>query len=413
VPTKGWTAKGAVLAGLLLCGLCVSPASAQRIEPGGSSGDVNLAINKPHEYAWRLFLFLSQQAKSGAAGVPDPTKRSLREYNPDRDVVWETWAIATGGLFLQPGEQNTSEVYKDKGIKPVPWAMLRKKTTTPKRLEASMTELARVLYKGDPIIAVAPGVTVEGEVETRLNKSTYQTIRDRKLYSVEGLVSAFEKAKAANDVFAIKFELDSKVVKGKWVKLASEADKDRYHWRTIRRVDPSGQKREEIWGLSGLHITTKDLPQWFWTDFEHVDQEPKAIKEGRPSVDPTTRGPGALKGKNGIRNETFGSKWQYYRLRGVQLAFTDQFGRNTELANTLIEPIESGASSCITCHSKATISDKINHRITGRPFMINSLLADFVSGNPDPNAFQKDGVILYLQTDFLWSMAVRARSEKE
>ena len=44
--------------------------------------------------------------------------------------------------------------------------------------------------------------------------------------------------------------------------------------------------------------------------------------------------------------------------------------------------------------------------------MINSLTPEFIAGLPDPAAFQKDGQIEFLQTDFLWSMAFRARSER-
>jgi hypothetical protein len=258
----------------------------------------------------------------------------------------------------------------------------------------------------------APGVAVQRDFEVRMNKSTFETIRKNKLYSVEGLIAAFERAKANKDPRAISFDLNSKEVKAKWIKLTTDADKQRYHWRTIEVVNEAGNKVREAWGLSGFHIITKDLPMWFWTDFEHVDQEPQAIKEGRPSIDPTTRGPSAPMGKDGVRNETKNSKWQNYRLRGVQLTFTDQFGKGIELANTLIEPIGSGPSSCMTCHANATIS---NVSIPGppiSPFLIQALNPDFKLGIPDPTAYEQGGEMRFLQTDFLWSMAFRARSEK-
>jgi len=400
-------------------------ANAQIVEPGGMPEDVNLAINHPHEYAWKLFFFLNHQAQQGSAGVPDSAKASIRDYDADHDVVWETWANATGGLFLRPGEQNTSEVYKDGGIDPGPWEALPRATSPRKHLDPNTTVLFSNLRSNVLTIPrrdtersgfgpfVAPGVTVEGEFEVRMNKSTFDTIRSKRLYSVEGLIASFLDAKQNNNPLSIQFDLESKEVKAKWVRLANEEDKQRYHWRTIEFVNDSGQTVRETWGLSGLHIITKDLPQWFWTDFEHVDQEPQAIKEGRPSIDPTTRGPNAPAGKDGVRNETVGSKWRYYRLRGVQLTFTDQFGKPLELANTLIEPINSGPSSCLTCHAKATISDRINHSIADQPFLINSLQPEFLLGLPDPDVFQINGQMEYLQTDFLWSMPFRARGEKK
>jgi hypothetical protein len=401
-----------------------SAAFSQVKEPGGIAEDIKLAVTNPHEYAWRLFLFLNRQAKPGTAGEADSTKNSIQEYDDDKDVVWETWANATGGLFLRPGEVNTSEVYKDNGADPGPWESLPRSTIMAKRLDPNTTVLLSNRRFGpiptpvrdpqgrDIHLFSAPGVTVEGEFEVRMNKSTFEAIRTNKLYSVEGLIAAFERAKAAKNPRAISFDLDSKEVKAKWIKLANEADKQRYHWRNIEVVNAAGNRVREVWGLSGFHIVTKDLPMWFWTDFEHVDQEPQAIKEGRPSIDPTTRGPSAPMGKDGVRNETRNSKWQYYRLRGVQVTFTDQFGKGIELANTLIEPVGSGPSSCMTCHANATISNVSTHDFPGVPFMIQSLSPEFKLGLPDPTAYEQGGEMRFLQTDFLWSMAFRARREK-
>src|SRR5712672_205617 len=154
----------------------------------------------------------------------------------------------------------------------------------------------------------------------------------------------------------------SKEVKAKWVKI-TEADKPRYHWRTLQRRNPDGTPVAEIWGLAGMHILTKDLPNWFWSDFEHVDWEqkqPDGSPDPRKSVDSTTRddplhGTTATAGKDGVRNETTGSVWENYRLRGTQVDFVDKKGVPTEVANTLIEPFNDGPSSCMTCHAKASV----------------------------------------------------------
>lgn len=387
-------------------------------EPGGTPEDVHMAVNEPFDYAWKLFFFLNRQAKPGKAGVADPAKATLRDYDPDTPVVWETWANATGGLFLREGEPNRSEVYRANGEQPVPWDELPRGETQPKTLEPNLTNVVariqeRLLDTTEERVQPLfdPAVRDDFEFEVRLNRSTYDTIRDQGLYSVEGLEEQFQIAQQTGNRDVIQFDLDSKEIKAKWVRI-EETDKPRYHWRTNTITHPDGTTTTELWGLSGLHIITRDLPNWFWTDFEHVDQEPQAIAEGRPSVDPTTRGPNAPHGTNGVRNEMVGTKWEHYRLRGAQINFVDKFGKPTQLANTLIEPIESGPSSCITCHAKATVG--LIGGIGGStnpsaPFNARCLPPDFTDGLPDPDAFESNGQLHFIQTDFLWSMAFRAR----
>jgi hypothetical protein len=395
------------------------------VEPGGNSIDVDMAINEPHEYAWKLFFYLNRQAKSGTAGMPDPSKNGLKEYDDNLPVVWETWANATGSLFLGPNEPNRSEVFLEKGAKPSKWAELPRKSSQNKTLEINTTTLVPELQRN--IMSLSrdvskssifhplfdPGAMDEREFEVRMNKSTFNTVRNENLYSVEGLQDKLKEAKKTGNRDIIQFNKESKEVKAKWIKLTTDAQKARYHWRSVEINNPDGTKITEIWGLSGFHIITKDLPNWFWTDFEHVDQEEVANNEGRPSVDPTTRGSNAPSGSNGIRQETKGTKWQNYRLRGVQLMFTDKFGKPTRLANTLIEPISSGPSSCITCHANATIGEAINHTRRSIPLQVGTLPIQFVDGLPKPDAyFGVNKELKYIQTDFLWSLPFRARSTK-
>lgn len=404
-------------------------AQAQAItEPGGTPTDVAMSINQPFEYAWKLFFYLHHQAKLGAAGEADQAKQSIREYDDDKPVVWETWAAATGGLGLAPGEANSSEVYRSKGMKPTEWAALKRQAAQPKIFEPNLTTIESslknaVMPQNLHTFTNTPGINpffitpadLLRDDEIRLNKATYNHVRDNYLYSAEGLKAAYHKALTTANRDVITFPLESKEIKAKWIQI-KEGDKPRYHWRGVEVVSAAGVKTKQIWGLSGLHIITKDLPNWFWCDFQHVDDEPDAISEGRPSVDPTTReqfGIKAPSGENGLRNETKGSKWQYYRLRGVQVDFTDKFGASTQLANTKIEPISEGPSSCITCHSKATAGGVI--RPNARPpFVIRTIPVTFVDGLPDPKQFlQSDGKPQFIQTDFLWSMPFRVHSETE
>jgi hypothetical protein len=297
-------------------------------------------------------------------------------------------------------------------------------------LEANLTSLTRSVRStltgrnsnpADVNLFIAPGVVFPREFEVRMNKSTFETIRLHGLYSVEGLESIFRDAQRSGNFEAIKFDPASKGVKAKWVKI-TEADKPRYHWRTIQLRDAAGNATSEIWGLAGLHILTKDLPNWFWADFEHVDWEskqPNGAPDPRKSVDSTTRdnparGTTATAGRDGIRNETVGSKWQNYRLRGTQIDFVDKSGAPIEVANTLIEPLSDGPSSCMTCHAKASVG--LRPDPTQRafpPFVANTVGPEFVGGIPDPKAFLNAGQMAFLQTDFIWSPAFRAHSTNE
>jgi len=407
--------------------ICFDGRSETVAEPGGRPADVAMAVNQPFEYAWTLFLFVNRQAKTGGRGEADPTKQTVRDYDDDKPVVWETWAAATGGLFLKPGEANRSEVYRAKGAKPVEWSALPTQPTEAKTLDPTLTTIENALKTGVMLRGVHPvaggrGIKpffiapdVERDDEIRLNRATYEHIRNNYLYSAEGLKAAYQKAIASGNRDAIAFPIESKEVKARWIPI-KESDKPRYHWRIVEVADTNGQKKKQVWGLDGFHILTKDLPNWFWADFQHVDDEKQAIAEGRPSIDPTTRaqfGQPAPSGENGVRNETKGSKWQYYRLRGTQIDFTDKFGKPTQLANTRIEPIESGPSSCMTCHAKATTGDSISAGAPP-PFVVNTISPVFVDGLPDPKQFlQPDGKPRFIQTDFLWSMAFRVHSETE
>lgn len=418
----------AVMASLVLT-TCRSEAQTVA-EPGGTAADTALAIQNPDEYAWKLFLFLNRQALPGKAGVADPGKADIRSYDPDKDVVWESWALATGGLpaFLAPGEKNRSEVYLDKGAKPAAWEDLPRSGGAPKAFDANLTTFTRSLRSrvlstpANPNLLIEPAVFFPREFEVRMNKSTFDTIRTLDLYSVEGLEKKYREAVASKNREIFKFEPASKEVKAKWLKI-TEADKPRYHWRTLPRRNADGTTTSETWGLVGLHILTKDLPNWFWSDFEHVDWEtkqPDGSPDPRKSVDSTTRddpihGTKATAGKDGVRNETIGSVWQNYRLRGTQIDFVDKKGTPIEVANTLIEPLADGPSSCMTCHAKASVGLRADpNKKAVPPFAANGLSPDFASGLPDPSAFNDNGNTMeFVQTDFLWSMAFRAHSQNE
>ena len=245
------------------------------------------------------------------------------------------------------------------------------------------------------------------------------------MYHRGGLEALFAQAQNKADRSLIIFKNAAKEVKAQWYPIR-DADKPRYLWREVKSNDGA----TVAYGLVSLHIITKDLPNWFWADFGHVDCEvqkgacdPTSLKQilgddfvqeeaKTGPVDPTTRGPAAPSGSNGVRNETIGSLWQNYILRGTQIDFVTQFGAPTVLSNPVIENGFQN-SSCMSCHARASVgARKIGSN--GLPSSSLNTLSpgDPTLGVPDAGLFGAgpgQDTINYLQTDFIWSAPFRAQ----
>jgi hypothetical protein len=372
------------------------------------SQDAALAINNPDEFAWRLFLSMCRQALPNMAGAPDAVKPTLKDFDPDRSVVWETWALSSAGRIngFYP-RVNRSEVFKDRGVKPVPWDELPRREQLPKVFEAFPAKGVEALIQASQNagLKLDPSLPGDNGVEVRMNRAAYEHIRDNNLYTIEGLEEKLRKKQK------IALPMAAREIKALWVKI-NEKEKPCYHWRTRM----SGKKKE-LWGPAALHIATRDLPNWFWCDFEHIDYECRAEIE---SPDSTTRGEHPPAGTNGVREETRGSKWQYYRLRGTQVDFTDSYGRPVILSNTLLERGFQQTSSCMTCHARASVALR-SQRARASGWQANHL-PDFTTispalvgplGSPNPSWFlDEDLQPRYVQTDFIGSLSFRALSTK-
>ncbi|WP_218511785.1 hypothetical protein [Variovorax sp. dw_308] len=380
-------------------------------EPGGNAAATELALKTPDEYAWRLFLYINLPAKPGVAGVPDDTKHL---GDPSDSVVWESWAMSSG--------KDLSETYPPNGAKPVEWDKLNRSGPRRLLLEPNLKREA-FLERFRSILPSAaerffPPAPLEQEVHA--NRTTYEFIRENGMYSLGGLEALLQTARQTNNRQLISFKAGSKEIKAMW-KQIDPSLKSRYLWRETTNVDNS----KVVWGLVSLHIITKDLPDWFWADFGHIDCETRQnacnIDGQEPAltlpVDSTTRGPGATAGKDGVRKETEGTVFKNYILRGTQTDFTTAQGEPTILSNPVIE---NGfqTSSCMSCHARAGIGPRLIG-LDGKPFAGRNILnpgdptlgpmnpallgaGDGAAGNP-PNR-----TILYLQTDFVWSAPFRA-----
>jgi hypothetical protein len=457
------------------------PTPDPNVMPGGRREDIEMAQTNPDEYAWRLFLALNRQALPGKRGLSDPSYPTIREFEVDKPVIWETWALTSGGRNGKHKlpQKNTSEVFLDRGATPPPWDQLGSNqksfelypskqmhgvtqivdaalSTNLKSQGKSEKEVQNALERdfaerfiGEP----NPGEEAQGiGEEVRMNRPLFEHIVANNLYNIEGLEEAFRKFKESwtGDNFEmLNVPSASQEIKAKWVRIREE-DKPRYHWRQIK--GSSGET--QIWGLTALHIMTKDLHDWFWSDFEHIDYLALPVQSVNPdfgsnivdraeveSRDTTTRttagcdpkqGAKDCSGKyiEGLRGETVGTKWANYRLRGTQTTFTcyDASSCNeipTVLANTQLERGFQQTSSCITCHSRASIGEREQPEINffpNRPEVFlqvgwlrpSGFLLIGAIGNKKSEWYldPKTAKLRYAQTDYLWSVTERAMSTK-
>ena len=247
-----------------------------------------------------------------------------------------------------------------------------------------------------PIVSAG---AVDRSNEIRFNKGSYDAFRSAQLFKFEGIRDAL---RAGNRT--LNLPPMAKAIKAQWNKI-TEAQKPRYHWTEV--LLENGTK--ETFGLIALHITTKDLPNWFWTTFEHVDnKQPGRVLDGgesqgwqRPSVDrfacaTPPHDCDAIPANIGLE----GTKWANYRLRGTQIDYFNSLGEPTRLSNSILEQ-GLQQSSCISCHAKAA---------SGAMFADQTAPDERDLAPPKPGFFNDDdGKTRFIQTDFLWSLTQRPK----
>ena len=321
--------------------------------------DTQMALFEPDKYAWVLFKELNHPANMWAQ-CPSSSK-ALGDEGP---VLWESWRN------VMPGARRTT--FRQDAAWPGSWRAIAPTKEQIDRISGNndgplmktegSTEAVRNVpnnpnrkrAKGSKF-----GSKIIGGQEVRINRETYLHIRDNELYNRDVLAKLAVQGGSAS----LDLPPGTKEIKARWSQITEE-DKPRYHWTRFR--DQHGN--EQLWGLTGLHITTKDLPNWFWTTFEHVDNAPGFVNK---SVDAYSC-PDQPEGCNASPPELKGTKWENYRLRGTQTNFVDVRGRTVVLANSQIENGIEDRSSCMTCHAESALEEHGKHiqlssAFTGKP----------------------------------------------
>ncbi len=346
------------------------------------------AEQRSDEYAWRLFVALNWPANI-AARAADPSA----DFGADRPVVWETWATA-------------GEVYLEDGRDPGHWARRARSLQPERRFETTgLLDLhaARHIVDGVMVPLVEPLEAAGRLTEIRMNRYTFDYIRARELYNVGGQLRAYGRSTR------VSFPYGAKEVKATWRPI-DPSQGARYHTTWVAFAD--GSRR--LYGLTGLHVVSKDLPHWFWATFEHVDNPSLKGNEGwkltsrdrfscpTKATDcdgaPTTIGLG-------------GTVWQYYRLRGSQTRFVDDQSQPTRLANSELESGFQRSASCMTCHSRSAVG--VIAGVPSRLPVFDSSSAEehdarsrrgFV-GLPAADWFDPGTQAHFKSLDFVWSLS--------
>jgi hypothetical protein len=397
---------GVLFSALVIAANLSPPALAQRAAPPAwvatasqEPQDSAMALISPDEYAWRLFVALNWPARGGARDA-DATK----QLGQGGRVVWESWKLVSGGA-------SKSEVYRTGGADPTPW-----EAPLDPYCDATARDLFALQNSGLGRVAspeFAPGVEQPGIDEVRMNFGAFDFISRNGLFTIDGQETQFASGKAT-----ISFPAPAKEVKAQW-RLIADADESRYH---------ACRSNGKLYGLTAVHILTKDMPNWFWATFEHIDNnKPENMsKPGYapwllPSRDafscPADRlDCGEFPRGIGLEN----TKWQNYRLRGSQIDFIDSRGTPTHLANSQVETDFQTSSSCITCHARASIGQRQGtasgaNRLSifdPPPTSSSQILTPF--GPPNPamffdvaggTALKTTKILKYTQLDFVWSLA--------
>ena len=350
--------------------------------------------------------------------------------------------------------------------------------TSPMQMQTLMAALGTT----DPDRAIRQSMT---EVVFR-NEPMLGYVRSNNLYNTQGVVAVFNNvngnirpgapyrlASTPGRLSEIDFPTTSIMIKSDWIvaKYAplfgiKENPAHPFIKMTINSAtDPVTGKpiAAECW-LLGVHFSSKDIPNWVWTTFEHVDNPgrcdyigcndsfgfttPDKVAAGQATnfTAPKTScdnlitpgfvydlGKGYAGGTitaelqtllNGlhvgdgpvishttvpmIMPNAHDPAWRSYRLKGSQTEFTDSVGRAGILGNSITEAGFVQTSSCISCHARSSTNATGTVPLPLGVFINETNETGYLQshrGIPNSewyNASAQPPSQITLQTDFVW-----------
>lgn len=261
------------------------------------------------------------------------------------------------------------------------------------------------------------------------NREAFDYIVKNKLWYQQGMAK-FSSGEIQFPIQGIEF-------KTKWMIIdptnSPTYDRDRYF---------TMEKGGITYGLVGIHFSTKHLPNWLWATFEHVDNPGRCDYIGcfdffGFTCDNKTND--VCKGKNvvlpkeplnqsytepsqinddlqkWIKELTLDPRLKNYRLKGIQIDYTDSYGRPIILGNSTIETGFAAGSSCMSCHVRASFYIKQEKE---QKVALNKLgfggdpLGQSHNGPPQQAWFNPQWTYgnepMLKQADFVWAIPFRA-----
>jgi hypothetical protein len=342
-------------------------AFALALSPSAYGADPAPALNAPDMVSWQLFAMVNAPAATRG----------------NNNVLFETWATDDDTFTTSPQ-----------------WP------TAPLLAQLKIPALIRLAPR---IPGLQPHVLPGGSEEVRRNKVSFDFVVQNNLYKQSGLAAAFASGKT------ISFPVDSVEVKANWVPV-NTVNAALYHVNTA-----SDGKQ---YALVSMHIISKTIPNWTWATFEHEDNPGRCDYMGCrddfgatvPYVAPRT----PLGGQYGACAKTqeltkimtdanLADVFKHYCLKGSQTDFTTPTGVPILLGNSVTEDGFVSTSSCMTCHSRASVFSN-GADAQGAGFLPNG---QSPNGTPQPGWFyinpgQPNQKLQAFQTDFVWAIPLNA-----
>ncbi len=165
----------------------------------------------------------------------------------DRPAAWERWPSA-------------ADTFRKDGADPGRWQSLSHPGTERfELLSSSDFPNLRHIVNGQMVPVTDPLASAKRLVEVRLNAVSYNFIRARQLYTVEGQRRAVAQGK-------VDFPVGSIQLKAAWRPITS-SERRGYHTLRVRLADGSTR----LYGLTALNLAAKTSSGWLWASFEHTD----------------------------------------------------------------------------------------------------------------------------------------------
>lgn len=396
---------GVVPAALVL----MSAVSLTQVSPPSKAGEdprargAAFAQGSPAEFSWLMFLNLVSPAKPGERGVRDPSK----SVGAPGATVFETY-------------RNVAGIYLPNGSRPSPWnnpgelpfPSTSKLTPTPAQLKAlGPADSTWIHYLSeDRMIDGQQIVNATSEIiryDVRDNKAAFDYIVNNKakyeLFNLDG-----QEAALADPKFTFAFPTGALEIKASWKIFGPNDDTSRYWTAYVVYFDLQNRFRVARGGLTGLHFSSKILPNWFWATFEQSDNPTTTFqfflgkKRGAVGANETFN-PAAKPRNDSWDKDLAGTKWAFYQLQGWQMDFVDA-GKPTLLANTQIETYFESNSSCITCHSLANIGPPASVRFDFWNMAGGNITGYTGNVNFQQIAHQQFPGVTFKAMDYVWAL---------